>query len=150
MGRPEPSVYTGRMLRPPLLRAFRRMLMLALMVLPLAGCGQTGRLFLRQPPVTFPPQNSPMVPHFRDLRLPACLYDAETAQLASLPPGSLTQVAPEAVTDLPLTAAVTDADGFQQDAPLPCALKRPVILKGVEMPKPTSAPAAATSEDGAP
>jgi hypothetical protein len=150
MGRPDPSVYTGRMLRHPFLRLSRRAFILALLVLPLAGCGQTGRLFLRQPPVTFPPQTPPLVPRFHDLRLPACLYDAERAQLAELPPGAPTQMAPEAVTNLPLTAAVMDADGFQQDAPLPCALKRPVLLKGADLPKPTTAPAAATAEDDAP
>lgn len=142
MGAPEPSVYTARMLRYSLLRPLRCALILALTALPLAGCGQTGRLFMRQPAVTFPPQSGAPRLHFRDLSLPACLYQAEMAQLAGLRPGAIAQVAPDAITHLPVTVAVTDADGFQQDAPSPCALQPPMLLEGAELPEP--APAATT------
>jgi len=38
---------------------------IALLMLSLSGCGQTGRLFLRMPPVTLPPLDPP--PHVKPL-----------------------------------------------------------------------------------
>jgi hypothetical protein len=94
---------------------------------------------MRQPAVTFPSMPGAPRLHFRDLSLPACLYQAEMAQLAGRRPGAIVQLAPEAVTNLAMTAAVTDADGFQQDAPAPCALQAPMLLEGAELPKPEPA-----------
>jgi len=54
--------------------------------------------------------------------------------VASLAPGALTTVAPEAITVLPATATVTDAKGFQQDAPLPCELEPAALLIGAGLP----------------
>ena len=146
MGLPGPSVYTGGMPRLPSPRLLRRLALLSLLLVPLAGCGQVGKLFLRMPPVTFPLQLPPPVLRFADPRLPRCLHDAELAHLMSLPPGAPTVVAPEAVTDLPATAIVTDADGFQQEAPVPCALLNPKALRSGDLSKATLAPAAATGD----
>lgn len=68
-------------------------LALALLVLSLSGCGQTGRLFLREPHVDFPPQTGlPLLP------APLILLPAETTGMV---PVGATRLAPMAATAAP-------------------------------------------------
>ena len=61
-----------------------RLLPLVLLMLCLAGCGQTGRLFLRMPPTTLPPLDPP--PHIQVLDIVAPpLSTAPAAVTAKLP-----------------------------------------------------------------
>ncbi len=124
--------------------------MLSLVLASLASCGQVGKLFLRMPPVTFPVQQPAPVMRSLDPRLPRCLHDAELAELLSRPPGASTQVAPEAVTGLPVTQAVIDAGGFQNEAPVPCALLNPKALRSSELPKSGLTPAPSDATGGEP
>lgn len=59
----------------------------ALLMLSLSGCGQTGRLFLRMPPVTLPPLDPP--PHIKVLDIlppPATAHAPAAATRTPAPP----------------------------------------------------------------
>ena len=72
-------------LRPP------GFILLASLLLSLAGCGQTGRLFLRMPPTTFPPLDPPPRVKVLDILPPP----------GSTAPAAVTAHAPVAVTRAP-------------------------------------------------
>lgn len=74
-------------MRPALLRP----LILALLMLSLAGCGQSGRLFLRMPPTTFPALNPP--PNVKPLDI--------LPPPGSTAPAAVTAKAPMAATRAP-------------------------------------------------
>ena len=74
-----------------MLTAWLRVLPLLLLMLCLAGCGQTGRLFLRMPPTTFPPLDPP--PHIKVLDI--------AAPPGSTAPAAVTAKAPLAATRVP-------------------------------------------------
>ena len=61
---------------------------LASLLLSLAGCGQTGRLFLRMPPTTFPPLDPPPRIQVLDIVAPP----------GSTAPAAVTAKAPAAAT----------------------------------------------------
>jgi len=70
-----------------------------LLMLCLAGCGQTGRLFMRMPPVTFPPL-APRIatPEFEPMVvLPGETTSAPASATARVPAAS-TRLAPAAST----------------------------------------------------
>lgn len=88
MGPERPSVYTGRM--PRHADCYRSVTCAFLLIAAplLGGCGQTGRLFLRMQPATFPATASPPV-----LNSPAIL-----APPGSTAPGAATTPAPPAAS----------------------------------------------------
>lgn len=65
-----------------------RLLASSLLMLCLAGCGQTGRLFLRMPPTTFPPLDPPPRIQVLDIVAPP----------GSTAPAAVTAHAPAAAT----------------------------------------------------
>ena len=64
------------------------LILVALLSLPLAGCGQTGKLFLRMPPTTLPPLAPP--PHVKPLDI--------LPPPGSTAPAAVTAKAPAAAT----------------------------------------------------
>lgn len=75
-------------MRVPLLRLVVPMLL----ILCLAGCGQTGRLFLRMPPTTFPPLDPPPYIKVLDIVPPP----------ANAVPAAVTAQVPAAATHAPI------------------------------------------------
>jgi len=73
------------------MRLLLSLLPLSLLMLCLAGCGQTGRLFLRMPPTTFPPLDPPPRIQVLDIVAPP----------ASTAPPAVTAHAPAAATRSP-------------------------------------------------
>lgn len=65
----------------------------ALLMLSLSGCGQTGRLFLRMPPVTLPPVDPPPHIKVRDI-LPPPATTAPAAATAHVVAAATRSAAP--------------------------------------------------------
>jgi len=74
---------------------------LMLLCLSLAGCGQTGRLFLRMPVTTFPPMAPPLRVQPVDIEIPPGGTSLAPVSVTALTPGATTHIAAPAATTHP-------------------------------------------------
>jgi hypothetical protein len=100
-----PNVYTARMPCLPSLYRRAARLGLVLVIASLAACGQTGKLFMRMPDITFPPQAPFIVGESTPIFLPAGVTLPAPVSATRPTPAVLTRAAPAAATSKPPAAA---------------------------------------------